>query len=95
LIEQGKWQLMAGQDDSYLYSQSQALLTETPSAELQALKSLSQLGQSKAMIRVKIIKHIPPVGKFLTGIFTGQRKVDIAWLHPFFPQIKFLGQAPH
>jgi len=30
--------------DSYLYSQSQALLTETPSAELQALKSLSQSG---------------------------------------------------
>lgn len=31
------------EDDSYLYSQSQALLGETPAAELQALKCLPQL----------------------------------------------------
>ena len=29
------------------------------------------------MIPVKIIKHIPPVGKFVTGILTGGAKVDI------------------
>lgn len=32
------------ESDSYLYSQSQALLAETPAAELQALKSLPQSG---------------------------------------------------
>ncbi|MDY7049905.1 MAG: hypothetical protein RPG89_15125 [Microcystis panniformis WG22] len=30
------------ESDSYLYRQSQALLTETPAAELQALKFLPQ-----------------------------------------------------
>lgn len=46
------------------------------------------------MIRVKIIKHIPPVGKFVPGIFTGQRKVDIAWLHRFLPSDKISWPSP-
>jgi hypothetical protein len=62
------------ESNSYLYSQSQALLAETPAAELQALKCLTQ---SKTMIPVKIIKHIPPVRKLVTGIVTGRAKVKI------------------
>ncbi|MDB9423117.1 hypothetical protein [Microcystis aeruginosa] len=49
--------------DSHLYSQSQALLAETPEAELQALKSLPNRGQSRVMIPVQMIKHIPAVGE--------------------------------
>ncbi|MBD2624168.1 hypothetical protein H6G48_21880 [Microcystis flos-aquae FACHB-1344] len=82
------------EDDSHLYSQSQALLAETPEAELQALKSLPRSGAIEGH-DTSPNDQAHSSCRRSSSLESSQGSGKLTLYIIIFPQIKFLGQAPH